>query len=98
MPTSNISRPSRPRHGDDEDDPYHDLDEFEDQEDVSEDSEDYDDDNVDSDMLPTMLVYKDGELVYNWVRVDWEAKAGVEELLSKYVVPLFKSAARAIGY
>jgi hypothetical protein len=37
-------------------------------------------------MLPTLLVYRDGQLVHNWVRVDWEAgKAGVEELLSRCV-------------
>ena len=43
---------------------------------------DYDEDSVDTDMLPTMLVYHDGALVFNWVRVDWEAGgAGVEELL-----------------
>jgi len=36
-------------------------------------------------MLPTMLVYQNGELVHNWVRVDWEAgKAGIEELLDKH--------------
>lgn len=47
---------------------------------------DYDEDSVDTDMLPTMLVYHDGELVHNWVRVDWEAGgAGVEELLVKWV-------------
>ncbi|KAK1231462.1 hypothetical protein PQX77_005415, partial [Marasmius sp. AFHP31] len=87
--SSTISRPARPRHrDDDEDDPYRDLDEFEDHQDDSEGSEEYDDDNVDSDMLPTMLVYRDGELVYNWVRVDWEAKAGIEELLSQHrVIP-----------
>lgn len=46
----------------------------------------YDGDLVDTDMLPTMLVYRDGELVYNWVRVDWEAnRAGIEELLVKSV-------------
>jgi hypothetical protein len=45
---------------------------------------DYDEDAVDTDMLPTLLVYHDGELVFNWVRVDWEAgNAGVEELLIK---------------
>jgi hypothetical protein len=44
----------------------------------------YDEDSVDTDMLPTMLIYHNGELVYNWVRVDWEAGgAGVEELLVK---------------
>lgn len=43
-----------------------------------------DEDDVDTDMLPTMLVYRGGDLVYNWVRVDWEAgEAGVEELLLK---------------
>lgn len=53
-----------------DDDPYADEEEEEDQ--------------VDMDMLPTMLVYRDGELVHNWVRVDWEAgRAGVEELLNK---------------
>ena len=41
-------------------------------------------DDVDTDMLPTMLIYRGGDLVHNWVRVDWEAgKAGVEELLVK---------------
>ncbi|KIK94499.1 hypothetical protein PAXRUDRAFT_142668 [Paxillus rubicundulus Ve08.2h10] len=48
------------------------------------DEEEYEEENVDMDMLPTMLVYRDGELVHNWVRVDWEAgRAGVEELLAK---------------
>jgi len=43
--------------------------------------------DVDTDMLPTMLVYRDGELVHNWVRVDWEAgEAGIEELLAKHRV------------
>lgn len=33
-----------------------------------------------------MLVYHDGDLVYNWVRVDWEAgDVGIEELLVKCV-------------
>lgn len=48
------------------------------------DEEEYEEEDVDTDMLPTLLVYRDGELVHNWVRVDWEAgKAGVEELLSR---------------
>lgn len=48
------------------------------------DEEEYEEEDVDTDMLPTLLVYRDGELVYNWVRVDWEAgRAGVEELLSR---------------
>ena len=71
---------------DDEEDPYgepehneRDLDEEEDEEPVFDDE-----DNVDTDMLPTMLVYRGGDLIYNWVRVDWEAgAAGVEDLLVK---------------
>ncbi|KLO18317.1 hypothetical protein SCHPADRAFT_845375, partial [Schizopora paradoxa] len=58
-----------------EDDPYADGDE----------EDEVDDDDVDLDMLPTILVYRDGELVHNWVRVDWEAgEAGVEELLRRH--------------
>lgn len=58
-------------------DEFHDG--YEDEEEVAEDEGE-----VDLDMLPTLLVYRDGELVHNWVRVDWEAgRAGVEELLSK---------------
>jgi hypothetical protein len=35
-------------------------------------------------MLPTLLVYRDGELVHNWVRVDWVAgQAGIEDLLAR---------------
>jgi hypothetical protein len=45
---------------------------------------------VDTDVLPTMQVYRGGELVLNWVRVDWEAgKAGVAELLERFLVILF---------
>ncbi|KAF8580270.1 thioredoxin-like protein [Ramaria rubella] len=29
---------------------------------------------TDIDVLPTMLVYQSGQLVHNWVRVDWEAE------------------------
>ena len=74
-PRYSVNRPSRPaRHSDDED--------GSDEED--EDEEDYEDHNVDTDMLPTLLVYRSGELVHNWVRVDWEAgQAGIEELLEK---------------
>jgi hypothetical protein len=40
---------------------------------------------VDLDMLPTLLVYRDGELVHNWVRVDWEAgPAGVDDILERH--------------
>lgn len=38
--------------------------------------------DVDLDMLPTVLVYRDGELLHTWVRVDWEAgKDGIENFL-----------------
>lgn len=40
-------------------------------------------DEVDVDMLPTILVYRAGELVYTWVRVDWEAETGLADLLQK---------------
>ena len=66
----------------DEEDPYGDP-EYDEK--GFEDAVDHDDeDDVDTDVLPTMLVYRGGDLVYNWVRVDWEAgDAGVEELLLK---------------
>ena len=68
------------RYIDDEEDPYDDGEEKT----PYYDEEEYEEEDVDTDMLPTLLVYRDGELVHNWVRVDWEAgKAGVEELLSR---------------
>jgi hypothetical protein len=91
--TSSSSRhppPSRIRstNQDDEDDPYGDGDEKYHDEEELEFADQYTD--VDTDMLPTMLVYRDGELVHNWVRVDWEAgEAGIEELLAKYALDLF---------
>jgi len=66
---------SRKSYDDDDDDEYE-----------NDDDDLYEDEaaGVDTDMLPTMLVYRDGDLVHNWVRVDWEAgRAGIEELLSK---------------
>lgn len=64
----------------DEDDPYGSDPESQDEGDLVHE------DDVDLDMLPTLLVYRDGELVFNWVRVDWEAgPAGIEELLDKSV-------------
>ena len=48
------------------------------------DEDRWEDDEVDTDVLPTLLVYRGGELVHSWVRVDWEAKQGVEELLKRY--------------
>lgn len=73
-----ISRPKRILERDDEDDPYG-------SEESEEENGDFEDD-VDLDVLPTLLVYLGGELVHNWVRVDWEAgRQGVEELLRKCV-------------
>lgn len=70
------------RYDDDDDDPYDDG-QGEEQAPYY-DEDDYEEEDVDTDMLPTLLVYRDGELVHNWVRVDWEAgKAGIEELLSR---------------
>lgn len=66
---------------DDDDDGFDEKNRYGD--DNDDDSEEFDSD-VDLDMLPTMLVYLNGELVHNWVRVDWEAgRAGIEELLDK---------------
>ncbi|EKM51908.1 uncharacterized protein PHACADRAFT_127917 [Phanerochaete carnosa HHB-10118-sp] len=44
----------------------------------------WEDDDVDTDVLPTILVYRGGELVHSWIRVDWEANMGIEELLRKH--------------
>ncbi len=48
--------------------------------------EQWEDDEVDTDVLPTLLVYRGGDLAHSWVRVDWEAKQGIEELLKRYAV------------
>ena len=68
-----------------EDDPYGDEMEAADVDAPSEDEDDVGVD-VDTDMLPTMLVYRSGQLVHNWVRVDWEAGSlGIDEFLKQYV-------------
>ncbi|KZS99959.1 uncharacterized protein LAESUDRAFT_739800 [Laetiporus sulphureus 93-53] len=84
-------RPSRqiviPGRGgvDAEDDPYGDADvEEEDEDEEAEDGEGWEDDAVDTDVLPTLLAYRGGRLEHTWVRVDWEAKMGIEELLHRY--------------
>ena len=47
---------------------------------------DEDEEDVDTDMLPTVLVYRSGQLVHNWVRVDWEVGLlGIDELLERWV-------------
>jgi hypothetical protein len=41
---------------------------------------------ADEDVLPTLLAYRDGELVNTWIRVDWEVTdGGIEGLLKRYV-------------
>jgi hypothetical protein len=40
---------------------------------------------ADLDVLPTLLVYRDGELEESYIRVDWQVKEdGVEGLLKRY--------------
>ena len=49
-------------------------------------NKDEDEEDVDTDMLPTILVYRSGQLVHNWVRVDWEAGSlGIDEFLAQCV-------------
>ncbi|KAG1722181.1 hypothetical protein EDD22DRAFT_935973 [Suillus occidentalis] len=95
--TAGSSAPSyqaRPRtHGmpgrfidDDEEDPYADEKPYHNDEEDEGDQEE----NVDTNMLPTLLVYRDGKLMHNWVCLDWEA--GVEDLLARRnVISLFRS-------
>jgi hypothetical protein len=50
------------------------------------DEEEEEEVEADPDVLPTMLVYKDGELERNWIRVDWEIGEGdLEGLLRRSV-------------
>ncbi|KAI0816989.1 hypothetical protein BC628DRAFT_1404635 [Trametes gibbosa] len=68
------------------------FDEDHEEEDADEDDDDdddnvhdqWEDDEVDTDVLPTILVYRGGELVHSWVRVDWEAKQGLEEFFKRH--------------
>ncbi|KZT66188.1 hypothetical protein DAEQUDRAFT_477184 [Daedalea quercina L-15889] len=82
-PSRQILVPGRyPNKEEDDDDPYGDD---ADEDDSGEDGEaGWEDDNVDTDVLPTLLAYRGGILEHTWVRVDWEAKAGVEELLRRH--------------
>ena len=81
---SSARRPLRAVAEDDDYDPY-----AYDEQDITDTTEsnsadEFDDDDVDRDVLPTLLVYRDGDLVFNWVRVDWEAgRQGIEDLLIK---------------
>ncbi len=64
----------------------HEQDRGEDQED---DTHEKNSRRSDPDVLPTLLAYRDGELMKTFVRVDWEAGAdgeGLERLLIKWVV------------
>jgi hypothetical protein len=54
----------------------------------TDESDEYADDEeapreADPDVLPTLLAYRDGELVHTWIRVDWCAPEGVEALLRR---------------
>jgi len=54
--------------------------------DEDEEEEEEEEVEADPDVLPTMLVYKDGELERNWIRVDWEIGEGdLEGLLRRSV-------------
>lgn len=47
------------------------------------DSTEEEEPRADTDVLPTLLAYRDGELVHSWIRVDWCAVDGVEVLLRR---------------
>ncbi|KAF9448020.1 thioredoxin-like protein, partial [Macrolepiota fuliginosa MF-IS2] len=78
-----IQRQGRISKKDDDDDEF-----FSDEQDEDDDhGSQLDDEDIDLEMLPTLLVYRDGELVHNWVRVDWVAEeGGVDELLRNHHV------------
>jgi len=81
----NFGTPLNSLQEEDDDDDLDEKDEYDDR-----NGDEFDSDDVDLDMLPTMLVYLNGELVHNWVRVDWEAgQAGIQELLDKLSSSLF---------
>ncbi|OJT08599.1 hypothetical protein TRAPUB_526 [Trametes pubescens] len=67
----------RDEHSDDED---------EDEDDERGGADQWEDDEVDTDVLPTLLVYRGGDLAHSWVRVDWEAKQGLEEFLKRHAI------------
>jgi hypothetical protein len=45
-----------------------------------------DEDDMDTDVLPTPLTFRDSELVYAWTCVDWEARAmgNLQERLARF--------------
>jgi len=68
---------------DDDDDPFAD-DAASDDEESYKQKDEWEDDAVNTDVLPTLLVYRGGQLEHAWVRVDWEAKNGIEEFLRRH--------------
>ncbi|KDN44659.1 hypothetical protein RSAG8_05424, partial [Rhizoctonia solani AG-8 WAC10335] len=53
----------------------------------AESDDEYDSDRRDTDMLPTVLVYRAGQLEHTFIRVDWEAgEGGIPNLLIKHGV------------
>ncbi|RPD58845.1 thioredoxin-like protein [Lentinus tigrinus ALCF2SS1-7] len=81
-----VTRPPRIQERDEffDDDVEDEKDGGDDDDDDDAPDEQWEDDEVDTDVLPTLLVYRGGELVHSWVRVDWEAKQGIEELLKRH--------------
>lgn len=49
-----------------------------DDDELEDESQAFQSEQVDSDLFPTMLVYRGGELVYTWIRVDWEADGWIK--------------------
>jgi hypothetical protein len=61
-----------------------------DHDDDDEDDEEEEEVEADPDVLPTILVYKNGELERNWIRVDWEIGDGTLEGLLRMLVCSFR--------
>lgn len=57
---------------------YNDDDDDDDDDELEDESQASQNEQVDSDLFPTMLVYRGGELVYTWIRVDWEADGWIK--------------------
>ncbi|KAI0795049.1 hypothetical protein C8Q75DRAFT_730869 [Abortiporus biennis] len=90
-PSRRILVPGRyPAEEDDEDE--------DDSEGEGSEDEGWGDDAVDTDVLPTMLAYRAGELVHTWVRVDWEATMGLEEFLRRHHILSDSSSNGNLGF
>lgn len=81
-PSRKILVPGRYPNNDKNDDDDDDTDE--DSSEEGNEDEGWEDDEVDTDVLPTLLAYRAGDLIHTWIRVDWEAKTGVEDLLRRF--------------